>query len=125
MQVALGMCPCAVSFIACFTCCTSSILFPHKIHNILYAHYIIMAPDKCTLYVGHCLVQELVIVNKLLEARETRMVEMSREVIQLNETNQELQRSDMYSASKNIVYHSSLSSIMLFKVPSAIDENSS
>ena len=84
-----------------------------------------MAPDKCTLYVGHCLIQELVIVNKLLEARETRMVEMSREVIQLSETNQELQRSAMYSASKNIVYHSSLSSIMLFKVPSAIDENSS
>ena len=82
-----------------------------------------MAPDKCTLYVGHCPIQELVRINKLLEARETRMVEMSREVIQLSETNQELQRSDMYSASKNIVYHSSLS-IMLFKVPSAIDENS-
>ncbi|CAI8053206.1 TATA element modulatory factor [Geodia barretti] len=35
--------------------------------------------------------QELGRVNKLLEARETRMVEMSREVIQLSETNQELQ----------------------------------
>lgn len=37
------------------------------------------------------LVQELVRVQKLLEVRETRMVEMSREMIQLTEANQELQ----------------------------------
>ena len=40
--------------------------------------------------------QELERVKGLLEARETRMVEMSREVIQLGETNQELQRSAVF-----------------------------
>ena len=42
--------------------------------------------------------QELERVKKLLEARETKMVEMSREVIQLSETNQELQRFAQYNA---------------------------
>ena len=36
--------------------------------------------------------QELVEVKKVLEVRENRMVDMSRELVQLNEANQELQR---------------------------------
>ena len=65
-------------------------------HSVLYHEYtlsiyiLVLCEDQCTC-TCMCILQELAEIRQVLEVRELKMVEMSRESISLRETNQSLE----------------------------------